>query len=144
LVRAELAVAVMTETATVPLPGGDTAITSWAETTLKRAASVPKWTCFTPWKPLPRITTSVPPLFGPADGDTLETSTPVLALVRGGAVVVSVVGVVVVVVAGVVVVTVGRGVGAKPPEGGGAVVVVVELDVVDDTSSTDVNLPAWS
>ncbi len=76
LVRAEVPPAVVTKTVTVPLPGGEWATTSSAETTLKRAACSPKSTRSTSSNLMPRMTTVVPPALAASRRRQLEHIAP--------------------------------------------------------------------
>jgi hypothetical protein len=60
---------VVTLTVTAPTPAADSAVICVAELTTKLAALVPpNWTAVAPVKPVPVITTLVPPLAGPDVG----------------------------------------------------------------------------
>ncbi len=99
--------AVVTVTKTVPLPGGETAVSLVFESALKDFAFLePKCTAVTLVKPEPKSVTTVPPVVGPATGEIRETAGGALVSAGACASVVGVVVVVVVVVDVVVVVVV--------------------------------------
>ena len=58
-------------TSTVPAPGGEVAVIEVAELTVKPVAvAVPNFTAVAPENAVPVMVTDVPPVVGPAFGDT--------------------------------------------------------------------------
>jgi hypothetical protein len=74
VLAAEVPADVTTVTSTVPVPAGDVAVISVAESTVTALAAVaPKATLVAPVNEVPVITTLVPPPTGPVVGETLVT-----------------------------------------------------------------------